>query len=61
MAAAIGMYVLVCALGLSLVLLALPGLSRILSVVGVLYLGWLGIQQVARMKAESRNPGFSGC
>ncbi|PLK50356.1 hypothetical protein C0V76_00560 [Uliginosibacterium sp. TH139] len=55
------MYVLVCALGLSLVLLALPGLSRILSVVGVLYLGWLGIQQVARMKAESRNPGFSGC
>lgn len=43
-AAAIGVYVLVCALGLSLMLAALPGLSRLLAVVGALYLGWLGIQ-----------------
>ena len=43
-AAAIGVYILVCALGLSLVLAALPGLSRVLAVVGALYLGWLGIQ-----------------
>lgn len=43
-AAAIGVYVLVCALGLSLVLAALPGLSRVLAVVGALYLGWLGVQ-----------------
>lgn len=43
-AAAIGVYVLVCALGLSLVLAALPGLSRALSVAGALYLAWLGIQ-----------------
>lgn len=43
-AAAIGVYVLVCALGLSLVLAALPGLSRLLSVAGALYLAWLGIQ-----------------
>lgn len=43
-AAAIGVYVLICALGLSLVLAALPGLSQLLSVVGALYLGWLGIQ-----------------
>ncbi|MBS1209090.1 MAG: putative threonine efflux protein [Proteobacteria bacterium] len=43
-AAAIGVYVLICALGLSLVLAALPGVSKLLSVVGALYLGWLGIQ-----------------
>ncbi|MBI2307404.1 MAG: LysE family transporter [Rhodocyclales bacterium] len=43
-AAAIGVYVLVCAFGLSLVLAALPGLSRLLSVTGALYLAWLGIQ-----------------
>ncbi|MEO8410373.1 MAG: LysE family transporter [Propionivibrio sp.] len=43
-AAAIGVYVLVCALGLSLVLAALPGLSRALSVAGALYLAWLGVQ-----------------
>lgn len=43
-ASAIGVYVLVCALGLSLVLNSLPMLSRILSVVGALYLGWLGVQ-----------------
>lgn len=43
-ASAIGLYVLACALGMSLVLAALPGLSRVLAVVGALYLAWLGIQ-----------------
>lgn len=43
-ASAIGVYILICALGLSLVLAALPGLSRLLAVVGALYLGWLGVQ-----------------
>jgi threonine efflux protein len=42
-AAAIGVYVLVCAFGLSLVLTALPGLSSLLSVTGAIYLAWLGI------------------
>lgn len=41
---AIGLYVLLCAFGLSLVLAALPGFSRLLSVVGALYLAWLGVQ-----------------
>jgi threonine efflux protein len=41
---AIGIYVLISVLGLSLVLAALPGLSRVLSVAGALYLGWLGVQ-----------------
>lgn len=43
-ASAIGLYVLACALGMSLVLSALPGLSRALAVVGAAYLAWLGIQ-----------------
>lgn len=43
-AAAIGVYVLICAFGLSLVLSTLPGLSRALSVAGALYLAWLGVQ-----------------
>ncbi len=43
-ATAIGIYVLVSVLGMSLVLAALPGLARILAVVGALYLAWLGIQ-----------------
>jgi threonine efflux protein len=43
-ASAIGVYVLVSVLGMSLVLAALPGLSRILAIVGALYLAWLGIQ-----------------
>lgn len=43
-AAAIGIYVLISVLGLSLVLAALPSLSRVLSVTGALYLGWLGVQ-----------------
>lgn len=43
-AAAIGVYVLVCVLGLSLILATLPGLSRALSITGALYLAWLGIQ-----------------
>ena len=42
-ATAIGVYVLICALGLSLVLIALPGLSRLLSIAGALYLAWLGV------------------
>ncbi|MEN3372282.1 LysE family transporter [Dechloromonas sp. ZS-1] len=42
--AAIGVYVLVCALGLSVVLAALPGVSSVLGGVGAAYLGWLGIQ-----------------
>ena len=43
-AAAIGVYVLVCAWGLSLVIATLPWLSSALSVMGALYLAWLGIQ-----------------
>lgn len=43
-AASIGIYVLICLLGLSLVIVTLPGLSRLLAVAGALYLGWLGIQ-----------------
>jgi len=43
-ATAIGVYVLISVLGLSLVLAALPGLSRVLGVAGALYLGWLGMQ-----------------
>ena len=42
--AGIGVYALVSVLGLSLVLAALPGLSRVLSVTGALYLAWLGVQ-----------------
>jgi len=41
---AIGVYVLICALGLSVVIAALPWLSKALSVTGALYLAWLGIQ-----------------
>ncbi len=41
---AIGVYVLISVLGLSLVLAALPGLGRLLSVAGALYLAWLGVQ-----------------
>ncbi|WP_323016902.1 LysE family translocator [Castellaniella sp.] len=43
-ASAIGVYTLISLLGLSLVLATLPGLSRILSIAGALYLMWLGIQ-----------------
>ena len=45
-ASAIGVYVLVCAFGLALVLVlnALPWLSQLLSLVGALYLAWLGLQ-----------------
>jgi threonine efflux protein len=43
-ASAIGVYVLISVLGMSLVLAALPGLARILAVVGALYLAWLGVQ-----------------
>lgn len=50
-ATAIGVYVLVCAFGLSLVLAALPWLSEGLAVAGALYLAWLGIQCL-RSKGE---------
>ena len=43
-AVAIGVYVLICAFGLTLVFSTLPGLSFALSVVGAAYLAWLGIQ-----------------
>lgn len=43
-AAAIGVYVLVCALGLSIAIKAMPGLSRLLAIAGALYLAWIGIQ-----------------
>ncbi|WP_142809087.1 LysE family translocator [Tepidiphilus olei] len=43
-ACAIGLYVLFCLFGLSLLLDALPTLSRLLSVAGSLYLGYLGIR-----------------
>ncbi len=55
-AASIGIYVLVCLLGLSLVLAALPGLSRFLSVAGALYLAWLGVQCL-RSKGEMPSSG----
>lgn len=42
--AAIGVYVLISVLGMALVLAALPGLSRVLAIVGALYLAWLGVQ-----------------
>lgn len=42
-ASAIGIYVLLCALGMSLILAALPGLARALSIFGAVYLAWLGI------------------
>ena len=59
-AAAIGVYVLVCTFGLSLVLAALPGLSTLSSVTGAIYLAWLGIQclrskgQLPEMQSEGR-------
>jgi RhtB (resistance to homoserine/threonine) family protein len=43
-ASSIGIYVLVCAFGLSLVITALPDLSHMLTFVGAAYLAWLGIQ-----------------
>lgn len=43
-ACAIGIHVSLCALGLSVALAALPGLARVLSVVGAGYLAWLGMQ-----------------
>ena len=42
-ATAIGVYVLVCLFGLTLVLSALPWLSSALSIVGAIYLAWLGV------------------
>ena len=61
-AAAIGVYVLVCAFGLSLVLAALPGLSLALSVVGAAYLAWLGVQclRSSGTLPEARAEGHGG-
>lgn len=42
-AAAIGVYVLICVFGLSLIITALPGLSTALTLAGAFYLAWLGI------------------
>ena len=53
--AGIGVYALVSVLGLSLVLAALPGLSRVLSVTGALYLAWLGVQCL-RSKGKLPDP-----
>lgn len=59
-AAAIGIYILVCAFGLSLLLAALPGFSRLLSIAGALYLAWLGIQclrsrgELAEARSQTR-------
>jgi threonine efflux protein len=50
-ATSIGVYVLVCAFGLSLVITALPHLSHALTFVGATYLAWLGIQCL-RSKGE---------
>jgi len=41
---AIGVYVLICIFGLSVIINALPNLSSILSFIGAIYLAWLGIQ-----------------
>jgi threonine/homoserine/homoserine lactone efflux protein len=43
-ATAIGIYVLISVLGMALVLAAVPGLARVLAVVGAVYLAWLGVQ-----------------
>lgn len=67
-AAAIGVYVLVTAMGISLVLAALPGLSRLLAVVGAFYLGWLGVQCLrsrgslpeAKRSAQGKRAFFTG-
>jgi threonine efflux protein len=60
-AAAIGVYVLVSVLGMALVLAALPGLSRILAIIGALYLAWLGVQclrsQGKLPDAQAAQPG----
>ena len=59
-ATSIGIYVLVSVLGMSLVLAALPGLSRILAVVGALYLAWLGIgclRSTGRLPEAQAAPG----
>ncbi len=43
-ATANGLYILICAFGLSVVLLTLPVLSTFITYAGALYLCWLGIQ-----------------
>lgn len=61
-ATAIGVYVLVCVLGLTIVIAALPELSRILAVAGALYLAWLGIQCLRShgRLSEAGSPGPAG-
>lgn len=66
---AIGIYVWICAMGLSVILAALPDLSRLLALAGVFYLGWLGMQcllsrgempeaQVSRSSGKAFVTGF---
>ena len=61
-AVAIGVYVLICAFGLTLVFSTLPGLSFALSVVGAAYLAWLGIQCLRSQGTlpEARADGHGG-
>ncbi|PID78195.1 MAG: hypothetical protein CSB21_01860 [Deltaproteobacteria bacterium] len=39
-----GIYILICALGLSVVIAALPFLSTFITYAGILYLSWLGVK-----------------
>ena len=61
-AVAIGVYVLICAFGLTLVFSTLPGLSFAISVVGAAYLAWLGIQCLRSQGTlpEARADGHGG-
>ena len=61
-AAAIGVYVLICAFGLSLIIAALPGLSTALTVAGALYLAGLGISCLRSrgQLPETRSSGTGG-
>ena len=62
-AAAIGVYVLICVLGLALVLLALPGIARVLAAVGGLYLAWLGLnclRSKGKLPEASQSPARGG-
>jgi len=49
----IGLYVLVCILGLALVLLAVPGIKKILALAGALYLAWLAL---SCLKSQGKLP-----
>lgn len=58
---AIGLYILICALGLSVVVAALPWISKVLSVIGALYLAWLGLQCLrSQGKLPETSPRHTG-